>query len=79
MSSPRPRRPPPRRRGRRRLGRLLGLAGIVVVFLAGIGLGEALEDSPPAGTQTLVRTLAPLRLAPVVQRTVTVTTAAPGP
>jgi hypothetical protein len=50
-----------------------------VVFLAGIGLGEALEDSPPAGTQTLVRTLAPLRLAPIVQRTVTVTTAAPGP
>ena len=59
--------------------RLLGLAGVAAVFLVGIALGEALEDAPPTGTQTLVRTLAPLSLAPVVAATVTVTTPAPAP
>ena len=46
----------------------------MVVFLAGIGLGEALHDNPtPGGTQTVVRTLHPLPLIPVAQNTVTVT------
>ena len=74
--SARPPRRPPRRRRRRRLSRLLRVAGVAAVFLVGIALGEALEDSPRAGTQTLVRTLAPLSLAPIVEATVTVTTPA---
>jgi hypothetical protein len=52
---------------------LLG-AAIVVVFVIGVALGEALNDNPqPAGTQTLVRTLNPLPLAPAARETVTVT------
>jgi hypothetical protein len=44
------------------------------VFALGVGLGEALNDAPPgAGTQTLVRTLKPLPLAPAARQTVTVT------
>jgi hypothetical protein len=35
----------------------LGLA-----FLAGIGLGEALNDGPARGNQTIVRTLSPLTI-----------------
>jgi hypothetical protein len=67
----RPRRPRPKHRWPRRLA---AVAGIVVVFLAGIGLGEALHDNPnPGGTQTVVRTLHPLPLVPVAQNTVTVT------
>lgn len=53
-------------------------AGIVVAFVVGIGLGEALHDNPTgSGTQTLVRTLQPLPLAPAARTTVTVTTSAP--
>lgn len=64
-----------RRRSRRRLPRiLLGAVGVVVVFAVGIALGEALHDNPsPGGTQTLVRTLTPLQLAPAARTTVTVT------
>jgi hypothetical protein len=52
---------------------LLGVA-VVVVFVIGIALGEALNDSStPSGTQTLVRTLNPLPLAPAARETVTVT------
>lgn len=52
---------------------LLVLAGIVV-FAVGIAVGQALDDSsPPGGTQTLVRTLQPLPLAPAARETVTVT------
>jgi hypothetical protein len=53
-------------------------AGAVVVFAAGIGLGQALDDNEPAGsgTQTLVRTLDPLSLPPAARTTVTVTTTA---
>jgi hypothetical protein len=48
--------------------------GIVVVFLVGIAVGEALHDNPaPGGGQTLVRTLHPLPLAPAARTTVTVT------
>jgi hypothetical protein len=67
------RRPPPRRRrtARRRLLLLLALA---VAFLAGIGLGKALNDRPAGGNQTIVRTLYPLTIAPVPAETVTITT-----
>ena len=52
---------------------LLG-AAIVAVFVVGVALGEALNDNAqPAGTQTLVRTLNPLPLAPAARETVTVT------
>ena len=46
---------------------------LVVTFLAGLGLGQALDDNPlPGQTQTLVRTLKPLEVPPAVE-TVTVT------
>jgi hypothetical protein len=52
---------------------LLG-AAVLVIFVVGVALGEALNDnSTPAGTQTLVRTLNPLPLAPAARETVTVT------
>jgi hypothetical protein len=52
--------------------------GLVLVFVVGIAIGEALHDNPsPGGTQTLVRTLEPLPLAPAAQGTVTVTTTLP--
>jgi hypothetical protein len=45
-----------------------------VVFGVGIAVGESLHDnSRPGGTQTLVRTLRPLPLAPAARETVTVT------
>ena len=48
--------------------------GAVVIFGVGVSLGEALHDNPrPGGTQTLVRTLKPLPLAPAARETVTVT------
>jgi hypothetical protein len=47
---------------------------VLVVFALGIALGQALNDNPaPGGTQTLVRTLEPLPLAPAARETVTVT------
>ena len=50
-------------------------AGLVLTFVVGIAIGEALHDNPkPGGTQTLVRTLKPLPLAPAARETVTVTT-----
>ena len=52
---------------------LVGVA-FLVVFAIGIALGEALDDNPGAGsTQTLVRTLNPLPIAPAARETVTVT------
>ncbi len=49
-------------------------ASRVAVFVVGIALGQALDDnSTPGGTQTLVRTLSPLPLAPAARETVTVT------
>jgi hypothetical protein len=54
--------------------RILLAAGVLVVFGLGIGLGQALNDNPEQGkTQTLVRTLEPLPLAPAARETVTVT------
>ncbi|GEM_PF-3163115 len=56
----------------------LALLGAAAVFVAGLGVGEAIHDRPVlGGTQTVVRTLKPLPLAPVFTRTVTVTTAGP--
>jgi len=64
------------RRGRARV--LVPLAVAIVAFAVGIALGEALHDNPrPGGTQTLVRTLHPLPLAPAARETVTVTTSKP--
>ena len=54
--------------------RLLVIGALVVIFAVGIALGEALHDNPaPGGTQTLIRTLHPLPLAPAARETVTVT------
>jgi len=54
--------------------RLLLAVGLLVVFAVGIAVGEAAHDNPkPGGTQTLVRTLRPLPLAPAALETVTVT------
>ena len=56
---------------------LLALAA-VVLFVVGIAVGEALHDNPKAGgTQTLVRTLSPLPVAPAARETVTVTVQKP--
>jgi hypothetical protein len=57
--------------------RVLLAVGFIVVFVAGIAIGEALRDNPsPGGEQTIVRTLNPLPLAPA-RETVTVTTTTP--
>jgi hypothetical protein len=54
---------------------VLAAALLVVVFVVGIAVGEALNDGSDAGgTQTIVRTLKPLPLAPAARETVTVTT-----
>jgi hypothetical protein len=52
---------------------LAATVGVIVVFAVGVAVGEALHDNPkPGGTQTLVRTLKPLPLAPAARETVTV-------
>jgi hypothetical protein len=49
-----------------------------LVFAVGIAVGESLHDnSESGGTQTLVRTLRPLPLAPAARETVTVTVQKP--
>jgi hypothetical protein len=58
--------------------RLAAGAVAVVTFAVGVAVGEALHDNPqPGGTQTLVRTLKPLPLAPAARETVTVTVSNP--
>jgi hypothetical protein len=53
---------------------ILIAVAVLVVFAIGIAVGQALNDNPkPGGTQTLVRTLKPLPLAPAARETVTVT------
>jgi hypothetical protein len=53
---------------------VLIVVGAVLVFAIGVALGEALNDNPQSGgTQSLVRTLQPLPLAPAARETVTVT------
>jgi hypothetical protein len=57
---------------------LVATAAAVVIFVVGVAVGEALHDNPrPGGTQTLVRTLRPLPLAPAARETVTVTVQTP--
>jgi hypothetical protein len=52
---------------------LLALLGLLAILVLGISIGRALEDGPaPGGTETRVRTLEPLPVAPAA-RTVTVT------
>lgn len=54
--------------------RLVIAVVVVAAFVVGLVVGEALQDnSQPAGTQTLVRTLEPLPLAPATVSTQTVT------
>ena len=46
------------------------MIGAVVLFVVGVAVGESLHDNPrPGGTQTLVRTLKPLPLAPAARET----------
>lgn len=53
---------------------ILFAAALLAVFAVGVALGEALHDNPGSGdTQTLIRTLRPLPLAPAARETVTVT------
>lgn len=56
---------------------ILGIAA-AALFAAGVGLGQALDDNEQGGgTETIVRTLDPLPLAPAAKTTITVTTTAP--
>ncbi|HST17190.1 MAG TPA: hypothetical protein VLK36_05940 [Gaiellaceae bacterium] len=58
MTSPPARTPRPRRRRRRLAPWLLGGAALLVAFVVGVALGEALHDNPqPGGTQTFLRTV----------------------
>jgi hypothetical protein len=53
---------------------LLAAAGLVIAFAVGVALGQSLGDGSGAtGTQTIVRTLKPLPLAPAARETVTIT------
>jgi hypothetical protein len=53
---------------------ILGALALVVTFVVGVAVGEALHDNPkPGGAQTIVRTLDPLPLVPQAGATVTVT------
>ena len=58
--------------------RIAAGVAVVVVFVVGIAVGEALNDGPgTSGTQTLVRTLKPLPVAPAARETVTITVQKP--
>ncbi len=67
-------RPRPQPARRRRPGIwALRAAAVLIIFGVGLALGQALDDSsPPAGTQTSIRTLVPGSLS---SETVTVTVA----
>jgi len=53
-------------------------AALVVAFVVGTAVGRSLDDAAkPGGTQTLVRTLNPLPLAPAAPETITVTVSNP--
>ena len=54
--------------------RILFALGLLIALAVGVALGEALDEgAAPARTQTLVRTLQPLPLAPAARETVTIT------
>ena len=58
--------------------RALVVVALIVAFVVGTAVGQSLDDgTKPAGTQTLVRTLNPLPLAPAARETVTVTVTNP--
>ncbi|HVN62684.1 MAG TPA: hypothetical protein VMT59_15635 [Gaiellaceae bacterium] len=77
MSAAAPTRPR-RRRRRPWLRWLLAVAVVLLAFAIGIALGESLGEGPsPGGTQSLVRTLRPLPLAPAARSTVTLTVTGP--
>ena len=58
--------------------RLIVLLSLAAVFLAGIGVGESLNDRPDlSGNQTLIRTLNPLPITPAATETGTITTSNP--
>jgi hypothetical protein len=58
--------------------KVLVVLGLAVAFIAGIGLGDALNDKPKLGdTQTLIQTIPPSRTAPVSTETVTLTISKP--
>jgi hypothetical protein len=66
-------RPRRRRTGHRAARLAVKTALVLLVFAAGVALGQALEDNPGGGGQeTRIRTLKPLELAPE-RETVTVT------
>jgi hypothetical protein len=69
------------RRRRRRLvtpGRVIAVVAVAAAFVGGIGLGEALHDSPSRGQKvTLERTLGPVPAVVITRETVTVTTSNP--
>jgi hypothetical protein len=68
-------RPRPRRDRRREGTWALRVAALLVVFVVGVAVGQAMDDaSPPAGTNTSIRTLEPATLSAETV-TVTVTTA----
>jgi hypothetical protein len=77
--SPRARERARARRSERRRRALVWAARLAVlgaVFLVGLAVGRAVEDTPrPGGTQTLERPLVPETLTP--QETVTVTVSKP--
>jgi len=58
--------------------KLLVLLGLAVAFIAGIGLGDALNDRPELGdTQTLIQTIPPARAPSISTETVTLTVSKP--
>jgi len=58
--------------------RALVAAALVIAFAVGTAVGQSLDDNAsPGGTQTLVRTLKPLPLAPAARETVTITVSKP--
>jgi drug/metabolite transporter (DMT)-like permease len=68
----------PRRPRRRWPRRVLVVVLVLAAFAIGVALGQSLTEGPsPGGTQTLVRTLEPLPLAPAARTTVTVTVTGP--
>jgi len=65
----------PRRRWPRGL---LVVVLVLAAFAIGVALGQSLSEGPSTGgSQTLVRTLKPLPLAPAARTTLTVTVTGP--
>lgn len=68
----------PRGHRRRWPRRLLVVVFVLAAFAIGVALGQSLSEGPsPGGTQSLMRTLKPLPIAPAARTTVTVTVTGP--